>query len=53
MLERIRDELQRAHPADLAAIRQYVAWMRSRRYGYEPFTPYLRAHWVKAPAHWV
>jgi len=53
MLERIRDELRQAHPADLAAIREYVVWLRFRQHAYETFSTYSRAHWVNFPAHWV
>jgi hypothetical protein len=54
MLERIRDELGRAHPEDLAVIRQYVAWVRFRGYVNNLFYVYPRAHWVNPlRAHWV
>jgi len=53
MLERIRDELRRAYPEDLAAIREYVAWARFRQHAYKTFNTYLKAHWVNFPAHWV
>ena len=53
MLEKIRHELRTAHPADLPVIRQYVAWLRFRRYVNNVFYLYPQAHWVKFPAHWV
>jgi len=45
ILERIRDELREAHPADLAAIREYVVWLRFRQHANETFRPYPRSHW--------
>jgi len=53
MLERIRDELRKAHPSDLTAIREYVVWLRFRQHAYETFISYPRAHRVIFPAHWV
>jgi len=34
ILERIRDELRDAPPTDLAAIREYVVWLRFGQHAY-------------------
>jgi len=53
MKELIRSELQNAHPEDISVIRQYVTWLRFRRYVNNSFYHYPRAHWVKVPPHWI